>query len=82
MLSFNSLLFTIFAVIAIWKGFSLLQRFSDQRQGSSTPAKQPGQVSIRGQIGDQVDRACAVHTLRRLCRPQTRLQVHLIERLT
>lgn len=44
MLSFNSIIFTIFAVIAIWKGFSLLQRYSDQRQGSSTPAKQAGQA--------------------------------------
>ncbi len=43
MLSLKSLLFTIFVVVAIWKGFSLLQRFSNQRQGSSTPTKPPGQ---------------------------------------
>lgn len=43
MLSFQSLIFTIVAIIAIWKGFSLLQRFSDQKQGSSAPAKQAGQ---------------------------------------
>ncbi len=39
MLSLKSLIFTIFAVVAIWKGFSLIQRFSNQRQGSSTPSK-------------------------------------------
>lgn len=61
MLSFNSLLFTIFAVIAIWKGFSLLQRFNSERQGSSTPTKQPKQPNANSSIELVPCRRCGAY---------------------
>ena len=52
MLSFQSLIFTIVAVIAIWRGFSLLSKFTEGRRTSPTRPK-PRRDSPRQADGEQ-----------------------------